>query len=297
MIGVNRTRDGSIAVARGRTSVHSLQKERMTRREHHRGRLRDLPDHYLPRLPQLAGPVDLVVEGYSSDTEIANLAAYRAELRETLGLTGDTPVVLVSHHLSHLYSAFPPSPFEEAAGLVVDTQGSRVRDFTERVELPRGTPGDLLEVSSFYRCSRGRVECLAKQLWDGDWARPAGLGCFYALLTRMLWPSGGGRRGQGDGPGPVRRPGRARTAGAGRARARGVHPAGVAGHVRPGRGVPLRDQRREHVQAVGQPGRRRSARVRAGARPARGLAARADGPGGPGVRGRHGAELHGQRPS
>ncbi|MDA0646158.1 MULTISPECIES: carbamoyltransferase C-terminal domain-containing protein [Nonomuraea] len=196
VIGVNRTRDGSIAVARGRTSVHSLQKERMTRREHHRGRLRDLPDHYLPRLPQLAGPVDLVVEGYSSDTEIANLAAYRAELRETLGLTGDTPVVLVSHHLSHLYSAFPPSPFEEAAGLVVDTQGSRVRDFTERVELPRGTPGDLLEVSSFYRCSRGRVECLAKQLWDGDWARPAGLGCFYALLTRMLWPSGGGDEGK-----------------------------------------------------------------------------------------------------
>ncbi|MFG1946583.1 carbamoyltransferase C-terminal domain-containing protein [Nonomuraea sp. NPDC048826] len=198
VIGVNRTRDASIALARGRDSVHSLQKERMTRREHHRGRLGDLPRHYLPRLPQLAGPVDLVVECYASDDEIADLAAYRAELRETLGLAGDTPVVLLSHHLSHLYSAFPPSPFEEAAGLVVDVQGSRVRDFTEPVELPGGASGDLLEVASFYRCARAgqRVECLAKQLWDGDWTRPAGLGCFSALLTRMLWPSGDGHEGK-----------------------------------------------------------------------------------------------------
>ncbi|HLU74877.1 MAG TPA: carbamoyltransferase C-terminal domain-containing protein [Nonomuraea sp.] len=202
VIGVNRTQDGSIAVACGRTSVHSLQKERMSRRKHHWGRLGDLPDHYLPRLSQLAGPVDLVVEGYSSDEEIANLAAYRAELRETLGLGEETPIVLVSHHLSHLYSAFPPSPFEEAAGLVVDAQGSRVRDFTEPVDLPPGTPGGLLEVSSFYRCSRDRIECLAKQLWDGDWARPAGLGCFYSLLTRMLWPSGEGNEGKVMGLAP-----------------------------------------------------------------------------------------------
>ncbi|MGI5272112.1 carbamoyltransferase C-terminal domain-containing protein [Nonomuraea sp. CA-218870] len=186
VIGVNRARDGSIALARGPGSVHSLQKERITRRRHHRGRLGDLPDHYLPRLPPLAGPVDLVVESYSSDAELDDLAAYRAELRETLGLGPDTPVVLLSRHLSHLYSAFPPSPFEEAAGLVVNAQGSRA--------------GDLLEVSSFYRCARGpagyRVECLAEQLWDGDWARPAGLGCFSALLTRMLWPSGEGDAGQ-----------------------------------------------------------------------------------------------------
>ncbi|WP_235030547.1 carbamoyltransferase C-terminal domain-containing protein [Nonomuraea solani] len=169
--------------------MYSLQKERVSRRKHHWGRLGDLPDRYLPAMPLLKEPVDLVVEGYSSDTEIEHAVAYQQEARATLSLKDGAPIVLVSHHLSHLYSAFPPSPFERAAGLVIDVRGSRAADFTEHVELPPGTDGDLLEVGSFYRCSREEgVECLAKQLWDGDWDRPAGLGAFFALVTDMLWP-------------------------------------------------------------------------------------------------------------
>ncbi|MFC5825168.1 carbamoyltransferase C-terminal domain-containing protein [Nonomuraea insulae] len=170
----------------GESGMYSLQKERVSRHKHHWGRLGDLRDRYLSAMPLLKERVDLVVEGYSSDTEIEHAGAYQEEVRETLGAS----TVLVSHHLSHLYSAFYPSPFEEAAGLVIDAQGSHVRDFTEQVELPEGTDGDLLEVASFYRCARGRIECLAKQVWDGDWDRPAGLGAFYALLTRMMWPEG-----------------------------------------------------------------------------------------------------------
>ncbi|WP_043635719.1 carbamoyltransferase family protein [Nonomuraea candida] len=202
VVGINRTQDGSIAVAVGESGMYSLQKERVTRRKHHWGRLGDLPDRYLPAMPLLKEPVDLVVEGYSSDTEIEHVGAYQEEVRETLGLKDGARIVLVSHHLTHLYSAFYPSPFEEAAGLVIDAQGSRVKDFTEEVELPPGTDGELLEVSSFYRCARGRVECLAKQLWDGDWARPAGLGCFYALLTKMMWPEGEGNEGKVMGLAP-----------------------------------------------------------------------------------------------
>ncbi|WP_406673954.1 carbamoyltransferase C-terminal domain-containing protein [Nonomuraea sp. N2-4H] len=172
--------------------MYSLQKERISRRKHHWGRLGDLSDRYLPAMPLLKEPVDLVVEGYSSDTEIEHAVAYQQEVRETLGLKDGAQVVLVSHHLSHIYSAFHPSPFEEAAGLVIGTRGSHVRDFTEQVELPPGTGGDLMEVASFYRCTRGRVECLAKQLWDGDWERQAGLGSFYALLTAMIWPESQG---------------------------------------------------------------------------------------------------------
>jgi carbamoyltransferase len=203
VVGINRTQDGSVAVARGSTELVSLQKERITRRKHHWGRLGDLPDRYLPRMPLLRGPVDLVVEGYSSDSEIDGLQEYREELRRTLDLAPGADVVLVSHHLTHLYSAFFPSPFRTAAGLVIDAQGSRVRQFTEPVDLPAGTDPRLLEVSSFYRCDRdGGIECVAKQLWDGDWARPAGLGCFYSMLTKMLWPSGEGNEGKVMGLAP-----------------------------------------------------------------------------------------------
>jgi carbamoyltransferase len=204
VVGINRTQDASIAVTLGGASMFSMQKERISRRKHHWGRLGDVRDRYVPHLPPLRQPVDLVVECYSSDTEIANLDAYRSELKDALDLKDDAQLVLVSHHLVHLYSAFFPSPFDSAAGMVIDAQGSRVRDFTEPVDLPPGTSDDQLEVSSFYRCDRstGRVECFAKQLWDGDWARPAGLGCFYSLLTKMLWPEGEGNEGKVMGLAP-----------------------------------------------------------------------------------------------
>lgn len=199
VVGINRTQDGSVCVATGPTTVHSLQKERITRRKHHWGRLRDLPERYLPRLPELRRPVDLVVEGYSSDTEIAHIQTYRDELVASLTFRDEVRITTVSHHLSHLYSAFPPSPFAAAAVLVVDGQGSPVQDFTE--PFAAGADPDLLEVASFYVADRGRVECIGKQLWHGDWAEPAGLGCFYSLLTRMMF-TGEGAEGKVMGLAP-----------------------------------------------------------------------------------------------
>lgn len=220
VIGINRTQDAAIAVAPGASSVYSIQKERITRRKHHWGRLGDVADRYIPRMPLLRDPVDLVVQCYSSDAEIENVGAYRDELAASLTLTPAAEIVEVSHHLSHLYSAFFPSPFGRAAAMIIDAQGSRVRDFTEPVALP-SRRGDLLEVASFYTCDRagGQVACLAKQLWDGDWARPVGLGCFYSLLTQMFWPTGEGNEGKVMGLAPF-----------GRAHARGLPDLEVRGH-------------------------------------------------------------------
>jgi carbamoyltransferase len=208
VIGINRTQDGSICLARGPAQVYSLQKERVTRRKHHWGRLGDLPERYLPRLPLLREPVDLVVEGYSSDSEVQRAAEYRDELLNTLRFSGEPRIERVSHHLSHVYSAFPPSPFDEAAVMIVDAQGSRARDFTESLpgRAAEADP-DLLEVASFYRADRyGGVECLGKQLWHGDWAEPAGLGCFYSRLTRTMF-SGEGAEGKVMGLAPFGRVG------------------------------------------------------------------------------------------
>jgi carbamoyltransferase len=202
VVGINRTQDGSVAVVTGRTAVQSLQKERLTRRKHHWGRLGDLPSLYRPRMAALREPVDLVVECFSSDDEVRHIDAYHQEVRDTLRFRGEPRIVTMSHHLSHLYSAFPPSPFATAAGMVIDGQGSPVRDFTEACGFGEETPPDLLEVSSFYRCERGRPpECIAKQLWDGDWDRPAGLGCFYYLLTRLMF-TGEGSEGKVMGLAP-----------------------------------------------------------------------------------------------
>jgi carbamoyltransferase len=206
VVGINRTQDASIAFARGPSYVSSLQKERLTRRKHHWGRRGDVRDLYAPAMPDLGETVDLVVECYSSDTEVEHAGDYGDELDATLQFRDGARVERVSHHLAHAYSAFPPSPFDTAAVMVIDAQGSRVRDVTEPFPGARGADPDLLEVASFYDCDRdGHVECLGKQLWDGDWDRPTGLGCFYYLLTRMIFPSGEGNEGKVMGLAPFGR--------------------------------------------------------------------------------------------
>ena len=84
VVGINRTQDGSVCVMRGPTILYSLQKERITRRKHHWGRPGDVRDLYLPRLACLAEPVDLVVECYSSDSEVENVEGYHRELAEVM---------------------------------------------------------------------------------------------------------------------------------------------------------------------------------------------------------------------
>lgn len=207
VVGINRTQDASIAVARGGAHLASLQKERLTRRKHHWGRLGDVRDLYRSTLPELGERVDLVVDCYPSDTEVEHPDAYHDELAQSLRFRNGRRAVRVSYHLAHVYSAFPPSPFERAAVMIGDAQGSPVRDITEPFPGAAEAAPALLEVASFYRCDRGgSVACLGKQLWDGDWSRPAGLGCFYSLLTRGIFPDGEGNEGKVMGLAPFGRP-------------------------------------------------------------------------------------------
>jgi carbamoyltransferase len=99
--------------------------------------------------------------------------------------------VRISHHLSHVYSVFHPSPFDEAAVMIVDGQGSPAGQFTETWPGGSRTPSHWREVSSFYNASRDGVACIGKQLWDGDDDHPAGLGMFYFLLTQTMFPGEG----------------------------------------------------------------------------------------------------------
>ena len=191
VLGVNRTQDASLCLMHGSRLVWAIQKERLTRQKHHWGKVGDFRKDYLPRLPGLDRPIDVLVECYSSDDEIGNLAAYEEELAETLRLAPGCRRARISHHLSHVYSVFHPSPFDHAAVMIIDGQGSPVSEFTEQWRGAAEVPGDWREVSSFYRADRERIECVGKQLWNRDEQRLAGLGMFYFLLTQAIFPGEG----------------------------------------------------------------------------------------------------------
>lgn len=193
VVGVNRTQDGSICVLDGSSVVCCIQKERLSRQKHHWGRLGDLRDFYRNAIAGLdERPVDALVECFSSDREIERLDQYDDELRETLKFSPGAKRARISHHLSHLYSVFPLSPFDEAAVMIVDGQGSPASQFDERWPGSDRVPGHWREVSSFYRVDRGGgIDCLDKQLWAGDEDEPVGLGMFYFLLTQAMFPGEG----------------------------------------------------------------------------------------------------------
>ncbi len=189
VLGINRGRNASICLMQGAHLAWAIQKERLTRRKHHAGEPGDLREHYLPRLPGLERPVDIVVE-CSSDADPPQL--YEQELAATLRLAQGARQARISQHLAHLYSAFHPSPFEEAAVMVIGGQGSPVTGLTEYWSGAASTPGDWREVSSFYTASRNRgIACIGKQVWDRDDERLVGLGTFYFLLTQALFPGEG----------------------------------------------------------------------------------------------------------
>ena len=192
IVGINRTQDGSLCIMQGSRVLCCIQKERLTRQKHHWGKLGDLREVYRNVVPGLDQPIDVLVECFSSDDEIKNLDRYQHEIGEVLELAPDCKRARISHHLSHVYSVFPPSPFEEAAVMIVDGQGSPVASFTEDWPQGKDLPAHWREVSSFYRVDRnGRMECLDKQLWEGESGEPVGLGMFYFLLTQSMFPGEG----------------------------------------------------------------------------------------------------------
>lgn len=191
VLGVNRTQDASACLMQGSTMLWAIQKERLTRHKHHWGKTGDIGNIYRPRLPGLDREIDVLVECYSSDAEFSKLAEYEQELAGSLRLAPGCKRAHVSHHLAHAYSVFHPSPFADAAVMIIDGQGSSVSSFTEHWGGAAEVPGHWREVSSFYRADRKRLECIGKQLWDCDNGRLVGLGMFYFLLTQAIFPGEG----------------------------------------------------------------------------------------------------------
>lgn len=204
VLGINHTQDASICFISD-SSLVSIQKERLTRKKHHWGKLGDLRNIYAERLPFLREPIDLVVGCFSSDAEIANLKEYDQELNEVIRFRGEPRKMSISHHLAHLYSTFYLSPFDESAAMIIDFQGSHVRNFTESWPGHGQASPDWVEVGSFYHCDKEGIRCLDKQVWNADRARPAGLGAFYCYLSHLIFP-GEGNEGKVMGLAPYGNP-------------------------------------------------------------------------------------------
>jgi len=188
VLGINRDRHASVCLMHGSHVQWAIQKERLTRHQHHAGEPDDMDAFYLPHLSGLERPLDVLVECRASGgvADGGTDGVTDGATDDLAGDDGDRSLVFargarragISRHLAHVYGAFHPSPFREAAVMVVGGQGSLGADGRR-------------EVASCHRVDRERIACIGQQLrGDGD-RHAAGLGMFYAGLTQVLFPGQG----------------------------------------------------------------------------------------------------------
>ncbi|WP_306391566.1 carbamoyltransferase C-terminal domain-containing protein [Telluria beijingensis] len=176
VLGINRGRHASICLMHGAHVQWSIQKERLTRRRHHPGEPGDVDAVYLPCLSGLERPLDVLVECHAA----GDAAAHDAEAGDDrkLAFAHGARRARIPQHLAHVYSAFHPSPFREAAVLVLGSHDD-------------AGPGDDRALATCYRVDRERIACIGQQVAGDGEHLAAGLGMFYFRLTQALFPGAG----------------------------------------------------------------------------------------------------------
>lgn len=179
---------GACCIAGGQ--VCAVAEERLTRRKHAGGaafalrtvladcgvELQDVSRFYVStcgeRIPGAGAPVPL-----SEDSS--------PRLRD-LGVLAQNICWVPSHHLSHAYAAFEPSPFERALVVVMDDAGSApLRTGTKARKESRAIIGGDLERTSCFLASRQRQYELVAQVHASP-PFAGGYGSMYRYVTDFL---------------------------------------------------------------------------------------------------------------
>src|SRR5262245_39844099 len=128
VLGTGLSHDGSCCLLKDGVIVVAIEKERVTRLKHDGGNDADAMRYCLDAEGIGIDDLSLVVQN-------ANFGMFERGNGWFEGprILGDSvPVVTVSHHLAHAYSAWGPSPFREAAVLVIDGCGNAYDECLDR---------------------------------------------------------------------------------------------------------------------------------------------------------------------
>lgn len=162
ILGTGLSHDGSACILKdGRIAV-AIEKERITRIKHDGGNDNTAVQYCLDALDIQFTDISMVVQVANFEKEISPERYQGKRLFHP-----DVPVVTISHHLAHAYSAIATSPFKESNVLVIDGAGSPVDqcndwpdENTRRYWLSQ--QGYFCEKDSFYRFKDDELICLQK---------------------------------------------------------------------------------------------------------------------------------------
>jgi carbamoyltransferase len=159
VLGTGLSHDGSTCLLKDGRICVAIEKERVTRQKHDGGNDIAATMYCLDAEGITYDDLSLVVQN-------ANFGMLKHGNNWWNGYrlpTGDVPVVTISHHLAHAYSAIGTSPFEEAAVMVIDGCGSGMDDCLdlEGAVIAENPPPELrhlyFEKDSYYHFKDGKL--------------------------------------------------------------------------------------------------------------------------------------------
>jgi len=162
VLGTGLSHDGSACILKDGKLIVAIEKERLTRKKHDGGNDRLAVDYCLEAAGITLADITVAVQCANFEKDIA---ADRYIGKRSF--PADFPIVTISHHLAHAYSAIATSPFREANVLVIDGSGSPASqcddwpdEATKNNWLSR--TGYYCEKDSFYQYDGHTLKCLYK---------------------------------------------------------------------------------------------------------------------------------------
>ena len=165
VLGTGLSHDGSACLLKDGNICVAIEKERITRQKHDGMNDRDAVRYCLDAAGITINDVSLIVQNANFGMlEMGN------EWWEGPRIIKDNiPVVTISHHLAHAYSAVGTSPFNEAAVLVIDGCGNALDESMDvegallPPDLPDGEHRSLFfEKDSYYIFRDGKLTPIYK---------------------------------------------------------------------------------------------------------------------------------------
>lgn len=199
VLGTGLSHNGSAVLLKDGVVCVGIEKERITRIKHDGGNDTDTIQYCLDAEGITLADVDLVVQ--TANFEIPNRERFHGK---RLFAETETPLVSISHHLAHAYSAAGTSDFDECVVMVIDGCGSPYEqciDSSEGFILPKNitqlTQSQLwCEKDSFYHFDGQKLTPLLKDFspietqGDKELKLPTtkhSIGGFYAAVSHYVF--------------------------------------------------------------------------------------------------------------
>ncbi|NTX13830.1 SCP2 sterol-binding domain-containing protein [Myxococcus sp. CA051A] len=165
VLGTGLSHDGSACLIKDGRICVAIEKERITRRKHDGGNDSDAVSYCLQAEGITIDDVAVVVQNDNFGMLVGADDWFQGP-RVVKGT--NVPLVTISHHLAHAFSAICASPFDEASVLIIDGSGNSFDDCLDREGCTLGvTPAKELEhlyfeKDSYYHYEQGRMRPVYK---------------------------------------------------------------------------------------------------------------------------------------